>query len=620
MGTEIGNPDGTVSDAMVEYYRQRAEGEYGLIVTEVMAVNPLGKANPNEPGLFDDTHIPGLKRMADAMHAHGAKCFVQLHHGGRQCRYATTGFIAHAPSPIPGGDGVPPIEMSNEEVWEVISDHGDAALRVKKAGYDGVEIHCGHGYLIAEFMSAYANKRTDEFGGDITGRMKFATEIIKDIHKKCGDDFPVIAKFSAEERVVGGTEIEEACVMADMLEEAGLAAITVSTGVGSNFSSCAWVCAPQGAPKGYNVKAAARIKESVSIPVGVCGRIMDPAHAAKLVKDGVVDFVSTGRVSLADPHFPKKIKENRTDEICPCTGCVQACVLGGDFGAAVGCLANPFCGVETKLVLKPVETPKKVVVVGAGPGGMAAAWMLASKGHNVKLFEKKNVVGGQFRYASMPPAKQDFARFLKYQHTMCKKYNVDMQFNTEATAELILAEKPDAVVLATGAVAGIPPIPGIEKAKVYTAVEALAGKVIVGAKPLIIGGGDTGLETGEYMVEQGREVTLLEMGPAIAPEMHMFRKLFLFDRLKNYRATLNMITGATVKEVLEDGVIYEKDGEIAELRGFTEIVMAAGVKPYNPLEAELTDKVAELYVIGDAKKPAKASLANRAAAEIAVRI
>ena len=619
MGTEVGNPDGTVSDAMIEYYRQRAEGGYGLIVTEIMAVDPLGKANPNEPGLWDDSKIPGLQRLTSECHKYGAKMFVQLHHAGRQTGSPLIGTQPLAPSPIMcAALNETPREFTTEEVWELVEKHGDAAERVKRAGYDGVEIHCGHGYLLSQFMSAYANKRLDEFGGDITGRMKFIVEIIKNIRKKCGADFPIMAKMSVEERVYGGMTADESAAMAKIMEDAGLSAICVSTGIGGTPDSCRWVVAPQGAIPGYNIEACKRIKKAVSIPVGVCGRITDPAFAETIVADGIADMVTTGRASLADPAFPNKIAGDAVDEICPCISCVQGCV-GFELGR-VSCLVNPFLGVETKLIIENTDTAKNVTVVGAGPAGLEAAWLLAKKGHKVTLFEKDAEIGGQFRIASYPPCKQDIARFLKYQKTMCKKYGVDIRLNTVVDEELIAAEKPDAVVLATGGVPMMVDIKGIDGPNVLLANDVILGKVMFGMKTLVVGGGLVGVETADFLADLSRNVTIIEMRDNIAGDVHDFTRRFMMERYKNYDHEVQIITGAKVKEFVDDGVIYEKEGQELELRGFDSVIWASGAKSYNPLEGSLKEKVPELHVIGDANQVDKAVRAIYDAAEIAAKI
>ena len=617
MGTEVGNPDGSVSDAMVEYYRQRAEGGFGLIVTEVMAVDPLGKANPNEPGLWDDSLIPGLKRLTDEVHKYGAKIFVQLHHAGRQTASMIIGSQPLAPSPIMcAAINQTPREFKTEEVWDLIEKHGDAARRVKQAGFDGVEIHCGHGYLISQFMSPYANKRVDEFGGDITSRMKFPVEIIKNIREKCGVDFPIMAKMSADERVYGGMTIDESAVMAKMMEDAGLGAICVSTGIGGTPDSCRWVVAPAAAKPGYNLEACERIKGAVKIPVGICGRIVDPAFAETILADGKADLITLGRASLADPEFPNKVAAGGLDEICPCISCVQGCV-GFELGR-VSCLVNPFLGVENSLKIEPTNNPKKIMIVGAGPAGLEAAWLLAKKGHKVTLYEKDEYIGGQFRIGAYPPYKQDIARFIKYLGKMCNKYGVDIKLNTEADEKLIESAKPDTVVLATGGVPLMLNIKGMDNPKLLKANDVLLGKVDFGMKTLVVGGGMVGVETADFLGELSRDVTIIEMRPSIASDVQDFTRRFMFERFEKYG--VKVLTDAKVKEFFDDGVTYEKDGQEFSLRGFDSVVLASGVKSYNPLEEKLSGKVDELHVIGDAHKTGKAVFAITAAAELAARI
>lgn len=617
MGTEVGNPDGSVSDAMIEYYRQRAEGGYGLIVCEIMAVDPLGKANPNEPGLWDDSLIPGLKRLTDEVHKYGAKIFVQLHHAGRQTGSMLIGSQPMAPSSIMSASlNETPREFTTEEVWDLVEKHGNAARRAKNAGFDGVEIHCGHGYLISEFMSSYANKRIDEFGGDITSRMKFPVEIINNIRKKCGADFPIMAKMSAEERVYGGMTANESAVMAKLMEEAGLGAICVSTGIGGTPDSCRWVVAPAAAKPGYNLEACKRIKEAVKIPVAVCGRIVDPAFAETILADGKADMIALGRASLADPEFPNKVAAGALDEICPCISCVQGCV-GFELGR-VSCLVNPFLGVENSLKIIPTETPKKIMIAGAGPAGLESAWLLAKKGHKVTVFETDEHIGGQFRVAAYPPCKQDISRFNKFLAKMCRKYKVDIRLNNEVDEKLVEKEKPDVVILATGSESVKLDIKGMNNSKLLRANDVLLGKVTFGMKTLVVGGGMVGAETADFLGELGRDVTIIDMLPKIAMDVQDFTRRFMFERYENYG--VKTITEAKVKEFFEDGITYEKNGQEFSLRGFDSVVCALGVTSYNPLEEKLKGKIPELYVVGDANKVGNAVHALSAAAELAVRI
>ncbi|GAQ25692.1 FAD-dependent oxidoreductase [Tepidanaerobacter syntrophicus] len=618
MGTNFANPDGSVSKQLIDYLAARSKGGYGLIIVEVTAIDPLGKAIPWQPGIWDDKFVPGWKELVDEVHKYGAKIVVQLHHAGRQTTHEVIGSQPVAPSPIPCPvDREIPRELTTEEVYDLIEKFGDAAVRARDAGFDGVEVHGAHGYLIAQFMSAYSNKRIDEFGGDLTSRMKFPVDIVKNIRAKVGNGYPIIFRFSGDERVPGGRTIDESRVVAEKMEKAGVNALHVSTGV---YGSIPWLIAPSAVPPAYNVYAAEEIKKVVKIPVITVGRINDPNLAEDILEGGKADLVSLGRESIADPELPNKTAAGMINEISPCIGCMQACVgyLFDPKYLKISCLVNPFTGREGELKIEKAAAPKKVVVVGGGPGGLEAAWVAAKKGHKVTVYEKEEVLGGQYRIGAIPPTKQDILKALRYYITMGKKYGVEYKMGVEATEELILEENPDAVILATGGVPLMPNIKGIDNPKFVKAIDVLEGKKEVGMNVLVVGGGMVGVETADFLGEHLHKVTIVEMLPEIAKDEQDAVKYFLLKRLNEYG--VKAITGATVKEFLDDGVVCEKDGKEEKIAGFDTVILAMGAKAYNPLEEKIKGKVPELYVIGDAVKARKAVEAIEEGARAAVKI
>ncbi|WP_213951792.1 FAD-dependent oxidoreductase [Tepidanaerobacter syntrophicus] len=618
MGTNFANPDGSVSKQLIDYLAARSKGGYGLIIVEVTAIDPLGKAIPWQPGIWDDKFVPGWKELVDEVHKYGAKIVVQLHHAGRQTTHEVIGSQPVAPSPIPCPvDREIPRELTTEEVYDLIEKFGDAAVRARDAGFDGVEVHGAHGYLIAQFMSAYSNKRIDEFGGDLTSRMKFPVDIVKNIRAKVGNGYPIIFRFSGDERVPGGRTIDESRVVAEKMEKAGVNALHVSTGV---YGSIPWLIAPSAVPPAYNVYAAEEIKKVVKIPVIAVGRINDPNLAEDILEGGKADLVSLGRESIADPELPNKTAAGMINEISPCIGCMQACVgyLFDPKYLKISCLVNPFTGREGELKIEKAAAPKKVVVVGGGPGGLEAAWVAAKKGHKVTVYEKEEVLGGQYRIGAIPPTKQDILKALRYYITMGKKYGVEYKMGVEATEELILEENPDAVILATGGVPLMPNIKGIDNPKFVKAIDVLEGKKEVGMNVLVVGGGMVGVETADFLGEHLHKVTIVEMLPEIAKDEQDAVKYFLLKRLNEYG--VKAITGATVKEFLDDGVVCEKDGKEEKIAGFDTVILAMGAKAYNPLEEKIKGKVPELYVIGDAVKARKAVEAIEEGARAAVKI
>lgn len=619
MGTNYANPDGTVSQRFTDYYLARAKGGFALIVVEVAAVDPLGKAVGSEAGIWADYQIPGWKKLVDQIHAHGAKVFLQLHHAGRQTSAAVIGEPPVAPSPIP----CPlvqelPRELTVEETWALIDKYRDAAVRAKAAGFDGVELHGAHGYLIAQFMSPDANRRFDEFGGDFIGRMKFPTEIVKRIKEANGQDFPVTIKVSGDEHVHGGRAIQETRAVARQLEEAGIDAIEISLGT---YASLAYISGPGGAmPPAYNDSAAAEVKKSVKIPVIAVGRIADPFIAEDVLQAGKADFVAIGRAAIADPDFPNKVMEYALSEISPCLGCNQGCmgqVLDPEI-MEVGCLVNPFCGHEGDRTILETGQPRSVMVIGAGPGGLAAAWIAARRGHRVTCYDKDKTLGGQFRVAAIPPGKQDLLKAIKYYVTMCRKYGVEFRLGVEVDEALIAREKPDVAVFATGSAPRTPHVPGADKVEMVLAQDILEGRGKVGNKVVVVGGGMIGAETADFLSEYGHQVTILGRNPILARDLAYNNRHFLIERLKEKGVVT--LTGAAVTALAEDEVTYTRDDATHTLTGFDSIVTAWGLAPNNALAEKVKGRVPEIHVIGDAVKIRSAVQAIAEASKVATSI
>jgi len=617
MGTNYANNDGTISQQSIDYYTERAKGGFGLIIVEVTAVDPTGKAIINEPGLWCDEQIEGYKKLADSIHAHGAKMCVQLHHAGRQTLSAIIGGqqpIAPSPIPCPFCQEVPH-EMTTDEVYEMIEKFIAAAVRAKEAGADAVEIHGAHGYLISQFMSPYSNRRLDEFGGSFENRMRFPRMIVEGIRRRLGNAFPIIFRISGEEKTVGGRTIPETRAIARMMEDAGVDAMHIA---GGSYGSLEWIWGATGSPLAYMADFAEEVKKSVSIPVITVGRINDPYIAEEIIASGRADMVSIGRQSIADPHFPNKALAGELAEIAPCIGCHQGCSEQMLLGNGVSCAVNPFVGKEKTMEIKATDTPKNIMIVGGGPAGLQAAWILAKRGHQVSLYEKEAVLGGQYRIGAYPSCKAELVKPINYYYTMGKKYGVEYKLNTEVTLEMIESLKPDVVILATGGVPLLPNIEGIDNPKFVKAIDVLVGKATVGNKVLIAGGGMVGCETADFLGEYGRDVTIVEMESEVGKDVNAVVKISLMRRLKEYGT--KYLTNATIKKFQDNGVVYEKDGQIHELSGFDTIVLALGTTSYNPLEEKVKDLVKEVYVIGDAKKARKVFDASTEAAKLATTI
>ncbi len=625
MATTLANEDCTVSQALIDYWLTRAKGGWGLLIVEFSSVDPLGKVGPCHPGIWNDAFVPGLRKLTEAVHQYDAKIAIQISHTGRQTFPEIIGIPGAQPvsaSPIPCPvDRAMPRELAGEEAFELVEKYAAAAVRARYAGFDAVEVHGAHGYLIAQFMSAYSNKRTDEFGGSLHNRLRFPTEIVKSIRRKLGPSFPLLFRMSGEERIPGGRTIDESRVVAREMVKAGIDCIDVSVGV---TGSAQFIIPGAVMPPGFLLSTSEEIRKAVSVPVIAVGRINHPLLAEDALETGKADLIAWGRSSLADPELPRKVADGRLDDIAPCVACLQGCFRSFPFPGkplsklVTTCLVNPFCGREGELRITPASLPKDVIVVGGGPAGLEAAWIAAARGHRVTLFEKNSRLGGQYRLAAIPPFKQDIAKAIFYYTHQCEKYGVSIEMGTAATADEIVSRKPDAVVIATGGEPLIPDIGGVDGERVMTAWDVLEGRKQPGIKALIVGGGMVGCEVADFLGEHLHQVTLVEMLPEIALDVPPQIKFFLLGRLKEYG--VHVETDAKIVEFIEDGVVVNKNGAAARLGGFDSIVLAMGVTAVNHLREELEGKIREVYVIGDALAPRQAIDAIEEGARVGLKL
>ena len=589
------NDDGTATEKYIGYHEAKAKGGWGLIITEDYAIDPAGRGFPRLAGLWEDAQIESHAELTRRVHQYKSKIFAQIYHAGRQTNPLVIGGQPWAPSPIPCPiNQTIPHEMTIDEIRETIEKFGDCALRTQKAGFDGIEIHGAHGYLIAQFLSPYSNKRTDRYGGNLPNRVRFALEVIADIRAKVGRDFPVGFKISADEYVPGGRTIEETKAIAVLLQEAGIDAILVSAGV---YGSTAAITPSSATPQGWIVDFAGEVKKGVTIPVMTVGRIIEPLVAETILTSGKADFIAMGRASLADPELPIKAAAGDFDDIVRCIGCLQGCIgLLGRY-QPIKCSLNPTLGREFELSGETKGVKKKVVVAGGGPAGMEAAITAAKAGHRVRLFEKGDRLGGQFYLAAIPPAKGEFSSFVTWQINQLNQLGVEVYLNTEVTAELIDAEQPDAVILSTGSAPLVPPIKGIEKAQVVFANAVLNGEKEIGRTAVIIGGGMVGAETAYHLASHGKTVTLVEQLPEIARDVEAIPRTHLLNGLEKEKVKVYVNT--TVKEIVDDGVLVSGDGR-EEIIPADTIILAAGSNPENKLATQLKGKPYKVMVIGDA--------------------
>lgn len=599
MVTDYCNDDGTATERYIAYHEEKAKGGWGLMITENYNVDPLGHGFKATAGLWNDDQIESHSELPKRVHQYGATILAQIYHCGRQTNSEAIDGLPRSSSAImcPFGDEIP-VPFTTEEVKEMVSKFGDTALRAKKCGFDGVEIHGAHGYLITQFFSPYSNKRIDEYGGNFWNRTKFAREIIRDVRAKCGEDFIVGMRISADEFVEGGLTIEDNKAIARMMEAEGLDILHVSAG---NYLSVDLNVASSHTNHGWFTDWAKAIKEVVSIPVITVSRINDPFLAESILASGKADFVAMGRASLADPALPNKTQEGRFEDIRRCIGCNDGCIGTLFEDKAIRCVLNPELGFEYLGGIQPAEVKKDVAVVGSGPAGLYAAIAAARSGHQVTVYEKDEHAGGQFYLAAIPPTKGEITDFIVWQLAQCKKLGIDIKYNTEATVDLFKSNNPDSIILATGSVPVFPPIPGLkENDKVTFAKDILDGKVKPGSKCVIIGGGQVGAETAHFLSQMLKNVTVVEMRDTVASDAPIAIQWHLTKALKNRDVTL--LTGSSVVRIEEDAVVVKDAQGVESAIPADTIVIAAGYRASNPLETTLVAENFKVQVVGDAKQ------------------
>jgi 2,4-dienoyl-CoA reductase-like NADH-dependent reductase (Old Yellow Enzyme family)/thioredoxin reductase len=600
MLTEYANADGSLSDRYIRYYEEKARGGWGLIICEDNSVDEFGAGFKNLPGIWTDAFIPRHRELTDRVHRYGAKIAVQAYHAGRESGSAIKGRRPVAPSAIQDPtEPETPRELTTEEVRELVEKFAQGIRRGRDAGYDAVELHGAHGYLINQFVSPFSNKRTDEYGGNLWNRLRFPLEIIARAKELVGEDYPIIYRISADEMVEGGLTIEDTKVIAQILEEAGVAALHVSAGV---YKSGSIVSAPSAVRTAPFSDYAQQIRRMVKIPVFAVDKIIYPEVAESLLREGKADFIAMGRASIADPELPNKVRQGRLDEILPCIGCWQGCQGKIAVQEPVSCLVNPRTGKEEAYAIRRAEKAKKVMVIGGGPAGMEAAIVAAKRGHDVTLYDKADRLGGQWLLAAVPPGKEMLNAFTVWQKGELARSGVKVLLNTEVTAELVAAVQPDAIVYAAGATPSVPPIPGVEKPFVHTAEDILSGKVDFGGHAVVIGGGIVGAETAEHLAVHGCTVTIVKRSADIAGDLPGAPRHFLMESLKRYDAEL--LENTKTLEITENGVLTEKNG-IRRLIPADLVVLASGSRSNNALAKELEGKY-PVTVVGDAFAVGKA--------------
>ncbi len=586
---------GYVTDALVEHYSNRARGGVGLIVTEVTTVEPTYTYLPGDMSIYDDSYIPGWKKLVDAVHKYDTKILSQLFHPAYMAFPVPGTPQLIAPSNVgPYYAKSAPRAVTVEELHVLVRQFGEAALRFKKAGGDGVEIQCAHAHgLLGGFLTPLYNKRTDEYGGDINGRLRLTLEVIREVRKQCGDDFIIDVRISGDEYSEGGLTLNDMIYVSKQLEKEGVDFLHVSGG--NTIKRGSSMPAPGTSPAPH-AHASEEIRKHIHIPVATVARINEPWVAEELIADGKADICMIGRANLCDSEFANKAREGRTDDIRPCIGCGR-CLTGIMFGKPIACTVNP--SVETNDI-DEADVKKKVLVIGGGPAGMEAAYVAKKRGHEVVLCEKEKELGGLLRLAAVPISKQELCKVIKFMARRLNNEGIDVRTGCEVTPQMLEDEFKDyEIICSTGAKPK-----EIEAFKQFkqtmTADDILSGRKFPGRKIVILGGGSVGCETADYLAPlvndlfpANRDVTVIEMTGSLMTGEGGAAKSRLTQRLMS--KGVKLLLNAQVKKVDESTITYEQDGEEHTIKDADTLVFAVG---YTPTKVEYENA----HYIGDCGK------------------
>ncbi len=661
MGSNLAEPNGEVGERIQAYYEARAKGGAGCLIVGVGAICwPEGACNPNQVAISNDRFLPGLSALTERVHRHGAKIAIQLQHASK---VAIRDIAAGRPMLVPSlpkpkatdlmndltpqeravfvadytkkGATVAYEVMTKERIAEIVERFAEAAERAQRTGFDAVELHAGHGYLLSSFLSPASNQRDDEYGGSLENRARFLVEVIRAAKQRVGSDFPVWCRIDSKEfETEGGIGVEDAQRTAELAEAAGADAIHASAYADPSKGFAFTVAPLVHTPGGY-IEFAKGIKRCVHIPVIAVGRI-EPARAEELIASGGADFVAMGRKLLADPELPNKLGEGRPEDIRPCIYC-YTCVGKIFLNEGLRCAVNPATGCEFERSDSPAAVVKRVLIIGGGPAGMEAARVAATRGHEVILCEKSKRLGGTLFFASL--AYEANGELVRWLDTQVRKLDIDLRLDCEVTPALVAELAPDAVVVAVGAVREAPPIPGVDRPEVLTGddlrhlitggdksvaarklsrtqravmgVGKLAGAtdgvdrireltklwMPLGKRVVVIGGGLVGLELAEFLLERGRQVVVLESSETFGSELAPPRRWHLLHALRSHGARL--IVGARVEEIGEEGVIWLDAEDTRATEPADSILLAIGTTENRSLGEALAKQHAEVHLIGD---------------------
>jgi len=620
---------GYIDERIISFYKKRAEGETGLIIAGCCNIDGH-KAYPDMLDISDDKFIKGHEQLSSAIKKAGSKVCLQLIHAGRYASSRISGQQPIAPSPVPSNiTRETPAEMTLEDIDRVIDYFARAAKRAVVAGYDMVELIASAGYLISQFFSPVCNRRTDKYGGNFANRARFGIEAVKKVREAVGDNFPIIVRLSGNEFMPDGNTNLEMQEFAVLLKEAGVDAFNITGGWHESRIPQITMDVPNGA----YVYLAQGIKHKVDIPVIACNRINDPLLAEQVLRQESADLVGMARSLIADPEMPKKTRQGRFTEIRKCIGCNQGCLDNIFAGKSCTCTINPIAGSEYKVQINAAPKRKKVLIIGGGPAGMEAARITATRGHDVYLWEKSSVLGGQLLQAAAIPGRGEITHIIEFLKNSINNLNVKVTLNKDVKIEDVKALQPEAIIVATGATPNLPAIKGIENNNVWTFDQVLNGRCKLGKRVIVIGGGATGCEVGLYVSKIGtinsevlrflllneaerweyikslatkgvKDVTILEQDKAVGRGIGASSRWPILQQLK--QSGVKIKTMVTVREIKSDKIVFStKEGDVQEIPADS-IIIATGVKNEKQLFEELNPFFSDIQLIGDARIPGTA--------------
>lgn len=605
MSLGYGNPSGIPDASQQEYWLARAKGGVGCIITDATSVDPNTPYLGNTLCFRSDESIVAYKQFTDRIHEYGCKIIPQITHPGPESISSFFGVTPISSSGYLNSMWQPTRALTLEEIPGIIQMYAKASYQAKQAGFDGIELHCAHGYmLLGSFLSPLKNKRTDEYGGSLENRARLLIEVIDAIKEKCGKEFPIILRMSGSEKIEGGNTIEDTKQLVPILIEHGIDAFEVSGG--SQYDAPNKIIPSHGEPCAVNLNEALEIRKISSVPVILVGKINSSELAKSLIDENKVDGVVLGRALLAEPEFVNKIKQNKENEIAPCASCLVGCVLEQNKKHKGACVINPFAGKEAILKLTPATTKKKIMIVGGGMGGLNASRYAALRGFEVSLFEKTDTLGGQINLANKIEGKEEMGKWVPFLISECKRLNVDIHLNHEVTKEEIENSDYDTILISTGAYP-------VTQNNYPNAHDILSGKTIIDkGNVCIIGGGMVAVECAEY-------IDAHKQGDLSMTMIEMKKQIDQGEAPANYANTMRHIATIPLKPLTETklisidngNVIVEKEGQQQTLSGFDHIVFAVGSRPENKLYEQVKDCGKEVYIFGDAKQVGTALDATR---------